>query len=98
MNAMPSQQVTLLDTEALVAGYEELRRHVLSGHGGTGLAVLVRRGMREWMNTYSLCAAPLSTKARIPTEGELVIPQGLRAEVVLILAGMLLHGCQEARA
>jgi hypothetical protein len=53
--------------------------------------------MREWMNACSLCAVPLATKARLQTEAEAVIPAGLRAEVVLILAGMLLHRYQEAR-
>jgi hypothetical protein len=32
------------------------------------------------------------------TEGEAIIAPGLRTEVVLILAGMLLHRCQEAGA
>jgi hypothetical protein len=54
--------------------------------------------MKEWMNAFSICAAPTPTKVFVPTDGAASIPQGLRTEVVLILAGMLLHGRQEAHA
>lgn len=93
----PSRHAECPDSGGLVAGYEELRRQVLSGQRGPGLAVLQRRGLREWMNACSLCAAPLSTQARLQTEGEAVIPPAQRTEVVLILAGMLLHRRQETR-
>jgi hypothetical protein len=82
--------------EALVAGYEELRRQALIGHGGTGLAVFIRRGMREWMHACSRPNSPPAAKAYARTEAEPVIPQGLQPEIILILAGMLLHGFQEA--
>jgi hypothetical protein len=85
-------------TLCLVAGYEELRRQVLSGYRGSGWALFLRRGMKEWMNAFSICAAPTPTKVFVPTDGAASIPQGLRTEVVLILAGMLLHGRQEAHA
>jgi len=48
------------------------------------------------MNACSsyLAAPPIS----VPTtpQDEAVLPQGIRAELVGILAGMLLHRCQEA--
>jgi hypothetical protein len=50
------------------------------------------------MTACSACIAPLPLKVNTQTEAEPVIPQGLHSELVLILAGMLLHGCQEARA
>jgi hypothetical protein len=86
-----------MDDEAFVAGYEELRGQVLSGQRGPGLALLMRRGIREWMNAYSLCTAPRSTNVPIQAEGAPALLQDLRTEVVLILAGMVLQGCQEAR-
>jgi hypothetical protein len=51
--------------------------------------------MREWMNACSLCVAPSPTKEFTAASDEAVLPQGARTEMVLILAGMLLHGCQE---
>jgi len=44
------------------------------------------------MNCCSLCVAPSPFTA---APDEAVLPQGARTEIVLILAGMLLHGCQE---
>ena len=82
--------------EALIAGYEELRRQALIGHAGAGLAVFIRRGMSEWMHACSGWASPLPAEAFAHTEAEPVIPQGLQTEIILILAGMLLHGFQEA--
>ena len=82
--------------EALIAGYEELRRQALTGHAGAGLAVFIRRGMWEWMHACSGWTSPLPAEAFAHTEAEPVIPQGLQTEIILILAGMLLHGFQEA--
>ena len=83
---------------AYVAGYEELRRQFLNGHCGAGLAVFLRRGMWEWMHVCSVCNSTLPIKVRARTEtAEPMIPQDLQTEIVLILAGMLLHGYQEVR-
>jgi len=84
-----------LEKDGLIAAYEELRRQILNGQRGPGLALFMRRGMREWMNACSLCLAPSPTKEFTAAPDEAVLPQGARTEVVLILAGMLLHGCQE---
>jgi len=51
----------------------------------------MRRGMREWMNACSLCLAPSPTKEFTAAPDRTVLPQGAPTEVVLILAGMLLH-------
>jgi hypothetical protein len=53
--------------------------------------------MWEWMHVCSVCNSTLSIKVCSRTEAEPMIPQGLQTEIVLILAGMLLHGFQEAR-
>ena len=82
--------------EALIAAYEELRRQALTGHAGAGLAAFIRRGMWEWMHACSSWTSPLPAEAFAHPEAEPVIPQGLQTEIILILAGMLLHGFQEA--
>jgi hypothetical protein len=51
--------------------------------------------MREWMNGCSRCVTPSPTKEFTTTPDEAVLPPGARTEIVLILAGMLLQGCQE---
>ena len=81
-----------------VSGYEELRRQALIRHRGPGLAVLVRHGVHAWMNAFSACSASLPAKPYTHTEAEPVIPPGLHTEIVLILAGILLHGFLETRA
>jgi hypothetical protein len=52
--------------------------------------------MWEWMHACSGWTSPLPAEAVAHTEAESVIPQGLQTEIILILAGMLLHGFQEA--
>jgi hypothetical protein len=83
------------DQDGLVAAYEELRGQFLNGQRGPGLALFVRCGMRELMNTCSLCATP---PALPMVANDAVLPQGVRTDVVLILAGMLLYRCQELRS
>ncbi len=83
------------DQDGLVAAYEELRGQFLNGQRGPGLALFLRCGMRELMNTCSLCAAPPALPA---VANDAVLPQGVRTDVVLILAGMLLYRCQESRS
>lgn len=79
----------------MIAAYEELRRQFLNLQRGPGLALFMRRGMREWMNACWLCLAPSPTKELNGAPDQAILPQGARTEMVLILAGMLLHGCQE---
>jgi hypothetical protein len=86
------------DQDGLVAAYEELRRQFLNGQRGPGLTLFIRRGMRELMNACSICAAPPPTAVLAVADGDAVLSQGVRTEVVLILAGMLLHSCQELRS
>ena len=50
------------------------------------------------MNACSACSVSLPAKLYTQTEAEPVIPPGLHTDIVLILAGMLLHGYLEARA
>ena len=96
MNSVPTPQAPALN-QALTSSYEELRRQFLNGYCGAGLAVFIRRGMWEWMHVCSVCNSTLPINVCARTEAEPMIPQGLQTEIVLILAGMLLHGYQEAR-
>jgi hypothetical protein len=91
----PAHTAEPLTKDGLIAAYEQLRRQLLNGQRGPGLTLFMRRGMREWMNGCSLYVAPSPTKEFTATPDEAVLPQGARAEIVLILAGMLLQGCQE---
>jgi len=75
----------------LAARYEELRSQALGGSGrGLGLAVLLRQGMRAWVEAWSSCA--LTMPAERHHEGGLdeVVPIQLRAEIAIVLAGMAL--------
>lgn len=57
----------------------------------------MRRGMWEWMHACSVCNSTLPIKVCTRPEAEPMIPQSLQTEIVLILAGILLHGYQEVR-
>jgi len=91
----PTPTAEPLEKDGLIAAYEELRRQIVNGQRGPGLALFMRRGMREWMNACSLCLGPSSTKEFSPAPDEAVLPQGARTDMVLILTGMLLNGSQE---
>jgi hypothetical protein len=93
----PQSMAALTNRDALVAAYEDLRRRFLNQQQGPGLALFMRRGMREWIKACSLYVASPPTSVLTTPNDEAVLPHGVRTEVVLILAGMLLHGCQEAR-
>lgn len=94
LNSAPTPQTLPEHAETLLAGYEELRRRAMGGLCGAGLGVLMHLGMRAWMIAFSGSCA--SRPAQVCTRREqLLIPQGLQTEIVLILSGMLLH-CQEA--
>jgi hypothetical protein len=54
------------------------------------------RGLREWMNTCSSYLDRLATSLPAPSDDETIVPQAVRTELVVILAGMLLHRCREA--
>jgi hypothetical protein len=87
----------LADMEALIDAYEELRRRFLSRQQGPGLTLFMRRGMREWINAYSLYDGSPPVPVLTTPNDHAALPYGVVAEVVLILAGMLLHDCHEAR-
>ena len=95
----PSPTFGPADHEGLVAAYEELRRQFLNGQRAPGFALLLRGGMREWLNACWISGATPANAKRwsVATEGRVLSP-GIRAEVILILAGILLQSCQESQS
>jgi hypothetical protein len=77
------------------AGYETLRAQALTGIRGTGWALVVRRGVGAWLAACMAAPAPPPAAIRAtPVASRL--PPGLHAEVVVLLAGMVVG--REARA
>jgi hypothetical protein len=80
------------------ARYEELRQQVLSGDSrGPGLAVLLGRGMKAWLDVAgSLAVRPVPPQPEIAADaGPLrTVPAGWRTQLTALLAGMVLHGAQ----
>jgi len=79
--------------EALVMGYEDLRRDVLAGCNGArnlGKGLFVSRGMAAWMRAWADVSPAREGREsnRCGTPGPL--PVTVRGEIVLILARMAL--------
>ena len=89
-----------LSNDELISRYEVLRQQALGLPceipRGQGLVLLMRSGMRAWMQAWAQCA---TTVIRQPPPGEAeIVPFTLHQEATLILASMLLHRRQEATA
>jgi len=84
-------------TDALRSSYENLRAQVLAGGRGPGFALLVKHGMREWLEVCSSCNATVPpTEPVAATANPQLLPPGMRSEIVSILAGMFLEKQWEA--
>ncbi len=83
-------------SEELLARYEELRRQALQPAGamrrGEGLALFMRRGMKEWLQAWSRCMVSDAKRDKEQTNREEMICADVRTDVVMIMAGMVLHG------
>ena len=81
--------------DSLIAAYEDLRSRVLGvsdrGKSGPGLTLLLSRGMQEWMQACTEFFQTVPEKRRDCTSREAPLPSDVRAEVVVVLAGMLLQ-------
>jgi transposase len=91
-----------LDTgtsEGLVEGYEELRQRALhtgaKHQGGLGLALLMRQGMKSWMDAWSPRALEVPIRPHPQSGREQIVPLDLQAEVLMILTGMALSTRRE---
>lgn len=75
--------------DALVARYEDLRRWIVDGAGGSsrwGLALLRRQGLAAWITTWA--AAPGASGVDPRPEGARRLPDAPQADVVRVLASM----------
>jgi len=86
------------DASQHAARYEALRVHATHGHVPAirdGLVIVLRQGVAAWMQACSeLPAPPLDDERPRPTH----LPPHTSAEVVHVLAAMLLGRLQEAHA
>ena len=90
-----------LSDDGLISRYEVLRQQALGLPceipRGQGLVLLMRNGMRAWMQAWAQCAITVIRRQSPPGEAE-IVPSTLHQEATLILASMLLHRRQEAPA
>ncbi len=87
--------------DGLISRYEELRQQALGRPGGIlgqGLALLMRSGIREWMQAWAQCGVQITAPPKQRLDEDESFPLAMHREVTLILAAMVLHGCQEATA
>jgi hypothetical protein len=76
----------------LVAAYEELRSQAVQGwRRGPGLTLMMARGFRCWMEACSQLFANQGSCTQLPDRPAPSMPSGLRGELVILLASMLLR-------
>src|SRR5215469_91615 len=76
----------------LVAAYEELRSQAVQGwQQGPGVTVMMTRGFRGWMEVCSQLFANQGSCPQVPDRPTPSMPSGLRGELVILLASMLLR-------
>jgi hypothetical protein len=102
VNSSPPLPGPMACPDGLTSRYEALRRQALGQPcaipRGQGLALLMRSGMRAWMQAWAQCEVPLPARAKPSPANEDIFPLELHREVTMILAGMLLNGHQGATA
>ena len=79
-------------SDALRSSYEDLRAQVLAGGRGPGLALFLHHGMCEWMEVCRPCTAVVAATAPAAAiANPQLLPPGMRSEIVVLLAGMVLE-------
>ena len=88
--------------DGLISRYEELRQQALGPRcgipRGQGLALLMRSGIAGWMQAWAQCVVEVPTPPKEQLGEDESFPLALHREVTMILAAMVLNGCQEAIA
>jgi hypothetical protein len=88
----PEPTSSCLADRRLVTAYEELRCQVLQGwRRGPGLGLMITRGFRCWMEACSQLLTNESSRAQALDRPEPSVSSGIRGELVVLLASMLLH-------
>jgi hypothetical protein len=83
--------ITLADRR-LVAAYEELRFQAIQGvRRGPGLALIMTRGFRCWMEACSQLFTNEGGCTPMPDRPAPAMPSGFRGELVVLIASMLLR-------
>ena len=78
--------------QRLVAAYEELRSQAVQGWPqGPGLALLITRGFRGWMEACSQFLAKEGSRSQGPESPTTSMPSGVRSEFIVVLASMVLQ-------
>ncbi len=84
--------------DPLITAYEDLRCQFLGGTGGgksgSGLALLLTRGMWEWVKAFGRLLELVPQRPAEHTYTEQPLPSGVRAEIVVVLTGMVLQRSQ----
>lgn len=81
--------------------YEQLRAQVLGqgdGRGGVGLVVLLRHGVAAWIEVCAERPPPPASRADTAPEEAMPIEEAAYAELIRVVAGMVLHHYQEELA
>jgi len=88
----PEPSAVSLADRRLVAGYEELRSQAVQGlRRGPGLALIMARGFRCWMEAFSQLLVTKGSHPQVPHGPAPAMPSGLRGELVILLASILLR-------
>ena len=65
---------------------------------GQGLALFMRSGIGGWMQAWAQCVVEVAAPPKEQLGEDESFPLALQREVTMILAAMVLNGCQEAIA
>jgi hypothetical protein len=88
----PAPAVISLADRRLVAAYEELRFQAVQGvRRGPGLALMMTRGFRCWMEACSQLFTNEGSCTQVPDPPAPAMPSGFRGELVVLLASILLR-------
>ncbi len=88
----PDPAMISLADRRLVAAYEELRFQAVQGvQRGPGLALMMTRGFRCWMQVCSQLFTNEGSCTQVPDRPAPAMPSGFRGELVVLLASILLR-------
>ena len=88
----PEPVAISLADRRLVAAYEEIRSQAVQGwRRGPGLALMMARGLRCWMEAYSQLFVKEGSCTQVPDRPAPPVPSGFNGELVVLLANILLR-------
>jgi hypothetical protein len=94
----PEAAAIPLADRRLVAAYEEIRSQAVQGwRRGPGLALMMARGLRCWMEACSQLFKEGSC-TQVPDRTAPPVPSGFNGELVVLLASMLLRRASKGNA